>query len=61
MSNIKDLTVISTDGASELSKSVASNFAQIEAMVESTTGVSITDLVKSKVSPKADTVKELDN
>lgn len=43
--NIDQLTVISTDGASQLSKNVASGFSEVDAVLNSTMGVSIKDLL----------------
>ena len=45
MSNIDQLTVISTDGASQLSKNVASGFTEVDAVLNSTMGVGIKDLL----------------
>lgn len=45
MGNIDQLTVISTDGASQLSKNVASGFAEVDAVLGSTMGVGIKDLL----------------
>jgi flotillin len=43
--NIDQLTVISTDGASQLSKNVASGFTEVDAVLTSTMGVGIKDLL----------------
>jgi flotillin len=43
--NIDQLTVISTDGASRLSKNVASGFSEVDAVLGSTMGVGIKDLL----------------
>lgn len=45
MGNIDQLTVISTDGASQLSKNVASGFSEVDAVLNSTMGVGIKDLL----------------
>lgn len=45
MSNIDKLTVISTDGASALPKAVANNFTQLDELLTSLTGTSLTGLV----------------
>jgi flotillin len=45
MSNIDQLTVISTDGASQLSKNVAAGFSEVDAVLGSTMGVGIKDLL----------------
>jgi len=45
MSNIDQLTVISTDGASQLSKNVASGFSEVDAVLGSTMGIGIKDLL----------------
>jgi flotillin len=47
MGNIKDLRVISTDGASSLTKTAAGGFGELGTVVEQFTGVSLTDLLKS--------------
>lgn len=43
--SIDQLTVISTDGASQLSKNVASGFTEVDAVLNSTMGVGIKDLL----------------
>ncbi len=45
VSSIDQLTVISTDGASQLSKNVASGFTEVDAVLNSTMGVGIKDLL----------------
>ncbi|WP_104082119.1 flotillin family protein [Cryobacterium sp. Y11] len=45
MGNIDQLTVISTDGASQLSKNVASGFSEVDAVLGSTMGIGIKDLL----------------
>ena len=45
MGNIDHLTVISTDGASQLSKNVASGFSEVDAVLGSTMGIGIKDLL----------------
>ncbi|WP_303741077.1 flotillin domain-containing protein, partial [Streptomyces niveus] len=55
LSAIDKLTVISTDGASQLSRTVTDNVAQGMELLTSTTGVDIGELLKSlsrKASPK---------
>jgi len=49
MGNIDQLTVISTDGASQLSKNVASGFAEVDSVLTSTMGVGIKDLLTGLV------------
>ncbi len=53
MGNIDQLTVISTDGASQLSKNVASGFAEVDGVLTSTMGVGIKDLLGSVVAGTA--------
>ncbi|SDR99276.1 flotillin [Brevibacterium siliguriense] len=43
--NIKDLSIVSTDGESKLSNSVSNNLSQVLEVVRGTTGVDLTDLV----------------
>lgn len=45
MGNIKDMTVISPDGASNISRQVANGFPQLDAVLKSTTGTSLRELV----------------
>lgn len=45
MSNIKDMTVISTDGANKLVNTSVEGFASLGKMVESATGISINDMI----------------
>jgi flotillin len=51
--NIDQLTVISTDGASQLSKNVASGFTEVDGVLSSTLGIGIKDLVSSLVGGTA--------
>ena len=53
MANIDSLTVISTDGASQLSKNVASGFTEVDGVLKSTMGVGIKDLLAGLVGGKA--------
>lgn len=53
MSNIDQLTVISTDGASQLTKNVASGFTEVDSVLESTMGVSVKDLLGQFVGGSA--------
>lgn len=53
MGNIDQLTVISTDGASQLSKNVASGFTEVDGVLNSTMGVGIKDLLGSLVGGTA--------
>lgn len=50
MGNIDKLTVISTDGASALPKSVANNFGQLDDVIGNLTGMKLTDLITSFTS-----------
>jgi flotillin len=45
MGNIDQLTVISTDGAGQLAKNVASGFTEVDAVLTSTMGMGIKDLL----------------
>ncbi len=51
MGNIDSLTVLSTEGASALPKSVADNFTQLQEIVRATTGLDVTQLVSQLASP----------
>ncbi len=52
--NIKDLSIVSTDGESKLANSVSNNLSQVLEVVRGTTGVDLTDLVaKAKGSGEA--------
>lgn len=44
-SNIKDLSIVSTDGESKLANSVSNNLAQVLEVVRGTTGIDLTDLI----------------
>jgi flotillin len=47
MAAISDLTVISTDGASQLSRQVGSNLSETLEVVKRTTGVDVTELLRN--------------
>ncbi|MHC5795356.1 SPFH domain-containing protein [Lacisediminihabitans sp. FW035] len=47
MGNIDQLTVVSTDGASQLTKNVAGGFTEIDAVLKSTTGIDLRGLLGS--------------
>ncbi|TFC91974.1 flotillin family protein [Cryobacterium sinapicolor] len=49
MSNIDNLTVISTDGASQLTKNVASGFTEVDGVLKSTMGLGIRELLGNLV------------
>ncbi|MBC7441454.1 MAG: flotillin family protein [Ramlibacter sp.] len=49
MSNIDNLTVISTDGASQLTKNVASGFTEVDGVLKSTMGIGIRELLGNLV------------
>ena len=51
---IKDLTVISNDGAGKLSQSVATNLAETLSMLKSLTGVDLADLARNVASEHKD-------
>jgi flotillin len=53
MSNIDNLTVISTDGASQLTKNVASGMTEVDSVLQSTMGVGIKDLLQGLVGGTA--------
>ncbi|RZU67028.1 flotillin [Microterricola gilva] len=53
MGNIDQLTVISTDGASQLSKNVASGFSEVDSVLKSTMGVGVRELLNSVVGGAA--------
>ena len=44
--NVKDITIIDTDGASKLTQVSANTFGQLDAIIKSFTGSSLTDLVR---------------
>ncbi|WP_209370324.1 flotillin family protein [Brevibacterium renqingii] len=55
--NIKDLSIVSTDGESKLANSVSNNLAQVLEVVRGTTGVDLTDLVaQAKAAGGAGTI-----
>src|SRR5699024_160538 len=49
--NIKDLSIVSTDGESKLANSVSNNLAQVLEVVRGTTGVDLSDLVAKAKGP----------
>jgi len=53
MGNIDQLTVVSTDGASQLTKNVAGGFTEIDAVLKSTTGLDLRGLLGSFVGGAA--------
>lgn len=53
MSNIDQLTVVSTDGASQLAKNAVSGITEVDAMLTSTMGVGLRDLIGSLVGGTA--------
>lgn len=58
MSNINDLSIISTDGASALPKAVADNFGQLDKVLSKTTGVSISDIISKSLNKQSDVIVE---
>lgn len=52
MSNIKDMTVISTDGSNKLLNNSVEGFASLGKMVESATGLSLNDMIAGLTSGK---------
>ncbi|TFD34041.1 flotillin family protein [Cryobacterium sp. TMT1-62] len=53
MSNIDNLTVISTDGASQLTKNVASGITEVDGVLKSTMGIGIRELLGNLVGGAA--------
>ena len=53
MSAIDNLTVVSTEGASALPKTVVENFTQLQALVKSTTGIDLASMAKRLEDGKA--------
>ena len=53
MGNIDNLTVVSTDGAGQLTKNVAGGFSEIDAVLQATAGVDIKSLIGSFVAGTA--------
>jgi flotillin len=53
MGNIDQLTVVSTDGASQLTKNVAGGFTEIDAVLRSTTGIDLRGLLGNFVGGAA--------
>jgi flotillin len=53
MSNIDTLTVVSSDGAGALSKSVVSQFSEVDALLGATAGFTLSDIVKSSTTGQA--------
>lgn len=51
MAGIKDMSIISTEGASALPKAVAGNVEQLDAVMRSLTGSSLTDMVSRFTGP----------
>ncbi|MDU0348398.1 flotillin family protein [Actinomyces sp. MRS3W] len=57
LGSIKDMSIISTEGASALPKAVAGNVEQLDAIMRSLTGTSLTDMMRGRGgddSPKTD-------
>lgn len=59
MANIKELTVVSTDGASAVSKNVTKGVSELPALIQGITGVDLNALIKGFVGPdaKGETIK----
>lgn len=53
MSNIDTLTVVSSEGAGALSKSVVSQFSEVDALLGATAGFTLSDIVKSTTTGQA--------
>ena len=54
MGAVKDMSIISTDGASALPKAVAGNVEQLNAVMRSLTGAGLTDMVNRFMEDKGD-------
>ena len=54
MGSVKDMSIISTDGASALPKAVAGNVEQLNAVMRSLTGSGLTDMVSRYLDAKDD-------
>lgn len=54
LGSVKDLSIISTDGASALPKAVAGNVEQLDAVMRSLTGSGLTDMVSRFMDDRAD-------
>lgn len=54
LSNIKDMTVISTDGSNKILNNSVEGFASLGKMVESATGLSLNDMIANLTSGKGD-------
>lgn len=52
LGSIKDLSIISTDGASALPKAVAGNVEQLDAVMRSLTGAGLTEMLRQFMSTK---------
>ncbi|MSS83243.1 hypothetical protein FYJ24_00365 [Actinomycetaceae bacterium WB03_NA08] len=57
MSNIDDLTVVSTEGATSLTRNVAGGFSELKAVVESFTGMSLDSLLAGKATTESEPKK----
>ena len=53
MGNIDTLTVVSTDGANDLTKSVANNMTQLQDVVKATTGLDLVSALCGFLGGKA--------
>lgn len=54
LSNIKDMTVISTDGSNKILNNSVEGYASLSKMVESATGLSMNDMIANLTSGKKD-------
>ena len=54
MGSVKDMSIISTDGASALPKAVAGNVEQLNAVMRSLTGSDLTDMLGRFIDDKGD-------
>ena len=54
MGSVKDMSIISTDGASALPKAVAGNVEQLNAVMRSLTGSDLTDMLGRFIDEKGD-------
>ena len=53
MGNIKNLTVVSTDGASALTKQTVGQFTELDGVLESTVGFKLSDVVRNVAAGRA--------
>ena len=54
LGSVKDMSIISTDGASALPKAVAGNVEQLDAVMHSLTGTGLTEMLSQFMNAKGD-------